>query len=43
MLLVEAIVDKTAGSASVTLKSEDAAPVQPFAELFRGQLDAMAG
>ncbi len=43
MVLTEAVVDKTMGSASVTLKCADAAPVQPFAELFRRQLDAMAG
>ncbi|BDA42681.1 beta-adaptin-like protein A [Coccomyxa sp. Obi] len=43
MVLTEAIVDKSIGSASVTLKCADAAPVQPFAELFRRQLDAMAG
>ncbi|EIE24642.1 hypothetical protein COCSUDRAFT_62071 [Coccomyxa subellipsoidea C-169] len=42
-VLLEAIVDKSAGSASVTLKCEDAALVQQFGELFRRQLDAMAG
>ena len=41
-LLVETIVDKGAGSATVTIKSEDTSSVQAFAELYRSCLNGMA-
>jgi hypothetical protein len=42
VLLVEVLVDKSAGSASVTVKSRDAANVQAFVELVRSCLESMA-
>ena len=41
-ILVEALVDKAAGSAGITVKCADGAVAQPFADLFRSCLDGMA-
>ena len=40
-LLVETIVDKSAGSATVTIKSEDASSVPAFADVYRSCLNSM--
>jgi hypothetical protein len=42
LLLVEVLVDKSLGSASVTVKCQDKALVQPFLEMLHGCLDSMA-
>ena len=39
-ILMEVIVDKSAGTANITVKSADAAVLEPFVELFR---DCLAG
>lgn len=40
--LLETIVDKSAASAAVTIKSEDASSVPAFADLYRSCLNSMA-
>lgn len=42
VLLVEVIVDKSLGSASVTVKTQDASLAQPFVDVMRSCLDSMA-
>lgn len=40
-VLAEVLVDKTAGSASVTVKCADARLMQPFSDMFRRCLDSL--
>ena len=37
-ILMEVLVDKTAGNAGITVKSADAVVLEPFADVFRGCL-----
>lgn len=40
-ILIEVLVDKTAGNAGITVKSADAAVLEPFADVFRGCLASL--